>query len=89
MRRRKTTYKLHVEALLLTLVLEDQSAIIQTVQLVASDPTLGKLIGPDEEGAVRYYVDVRLDRYLARVYYAATDEWLDVRNIDFYYLSPQ
>ena len=87
--RRRTTYKLHVEALLLTLIPESRNALIQTVQTVASDPALGKRLGIEAEGAIRYYVDVRLDRYLARIYYAATNEEVDVRDIDFYYLSPQ
>lgn len=87
--RRKTTYVPDVEALLDTLVPEDRNAIIQTVQTVASDPSLGKWLGVEAEGAIRYYVDVRLDRYLARVYYAATGEKLSVRDVDFFYLSPQ
>lgn len=87
--RRKVDYAPRVKALLGRLIIEERHAILQTVQTVAVDPALGKRIGPDEEGAVRYYVDVRLDRHLARIYYAATDRQMDVRDVDFYYLSPQ
>ncbi len=77
----------HAEIQLSVLSAETRNAVLQVVEIIAADPSLGRSLGP--ENPRRYYVDVRLERELARIYYAATEEHINIRHVDFHYLSPQ
>lgn len=60
---------------------DDRRAVLQVTEKIVTDAD------PSPDSLRRSYVDVRLERELARIYYAADADALLVRHVDINYLS--